>query len=147
VGYRVAALALLTLVTALVLGWPSLLTASLLLLGGLYGAQLALDDPALDGAAPFFAAGLLVTAELGYWSLEERDAVKDDPGESFRRAAFVALLALGALIAGSLLLILTDGVRAGGLAVDLLGAVAAGAVLLVVVVALRTDHRSEQQAD
>jgi len=137
VGFRVAALALLALVGALVLGWPSLVPASLLLLGGLYGARLALDDPALDGASPFFAAGLLVTAELGYWSLEERETVKAEPGESFRRAAFVALLALGALLVGSLLLALTDGVRAGGLAVDLLGAIAAGAVLLVVVVARR----------
>ncbi|MBA3376058.1 MAG: hypothetical protein H0U00_09655 [Actinobacteria bacterium] len=104
--------------SALVLRWPSLLPASLLLLGGLYGAELALDDPALDGAAPLFAAGLLVTAELGYWSLEECDAVKAEPGESLRRAAFIALLALGALLVGSLLLVLTDGVRAGGLAVD-----------------------------
>ncbi|MGI8478270.1 MAG: hypothetical protein ACR2M2_00160 [Gaiellaceae bacterium] len=133
--------------SALVLRWPSLLPASLLLLGGLYGAELALDDPALDGAAPLFAAGLLVTAELGYWSLEECDAVKAEPGESLRRAAFIALLALGALLVGSLLLVLTDGVRAGGLAVDLVGAVAAGAVLVVVVVALRTVRRDETRAD
>ncbi len=123
--------------SALVLGWPSVLPVSLLLLGGLYGAQLALDDPALDGGSPFFAAGLLVTAELGYWSLEERDSVKTDPGEDLRRAAFVALLALGALLTGSLLLVLTDGVGAGGLAFDLLGAVAAGAVLLVVLLGHR----------
>ena len=117
------------------------------MLGGLYGAELALDDPALDGAAPLFAAGLLVTAELGYWSLEECDAVKAEPGESLRRAAFIALLALGALLVGSLLLVLTDGVRAGGLAVDLVGAVAAGAGLVVVVVALRTVRRDETRAD
>lgn len=145
-GSRVAAVALIALVSALVLGWPSLLPVSLLLLGGLYGAQLALDDPALDGAAPFFAAGLLVAAELGYWSLEERGTVRADPGESLRRAAFVALLALGALLVGSLLLILTEGVRAGGLAVDLLGAVAAGAVLLVVVLARRAGQRDETRA-
>lgn len=131
---------------ALVLGWPALIPASLLLLGGMYGAELAVDDPTLDGASPFFAAGLLVTAELAYWSLEERDSVRADPGESLRRAAFVALLALGALLVGSLLLVLTDGVRAGGLAVDLLGAVAAGAVLLVVVVARRAGERDETSA-
>lgn len=143
VGFRVAAMALLVLVGALVLGWPSLLPAPLVVLGGLYAAQLALDDPALDGAAPFVAAGLLVTAELAYWSLEERDAVRADPGENLRRAAFVALLSLVALLVGSLLLVLTDSVRAGGLAVDLLGAVAAGAVLLVVVVARRAGERDQ----
>ena len=132
--------------SALVLGWPSLIPVSLLLLGGMYGAELAFDDPALDGASPFFAAGLLVTAELGYWSLEERGSVQADVGEGFRRAAFVALLALGALLVGSLLLVLTDGVRAGGLAVDLLGAGAAGAVLLVVVVARRAGRRAETRA-
>ncbi len=136
--------------SALVLGWPSLLPVSLLLLGGLYGAQLAIDDPALDGGSPFFAAGLLVTAELGYWSLEERDSVKADPGEDLRRAAFVALLALGALLTGSLLLVLTDGVRAGGLAFDLLGAVAAGAVLLVVLLGhrlTRSDRRGSRPGE
>ncbi len=145
IGFRVAALALLALVSALVLGWPSLLPASLLLLGGLYGAQLALDDSALDGASPFFAAGLLVAAELAYWSLEEQGSVRADPGESLRRAAFVALLALGTLLGGSLLLVLTDGVRAGGLAVDLLGAIAAGAVLLVVLLGHRLA-RSDTRA-
>ena len=122
---------------ALVLGWASLLPASLVLLGGLYGAQLAIDDAPLDGVAALFAGGLLVTAELGYWSLEERVAVKAEPGEDLRRAAFVSAFALGALVVAELLLVLVEGVRAGGLAVDLLGAVAAGAVLLLVVVIAR----------
>ena len=108
-----------------------------MLLGGLYGAQLAIDDAPLDGVAALFAAGLLVTAELGYWSIEERDAVKADPGEVLRRVAFVSALVLGALVVAELLLVLVEGVRAGGLAVDLLGAVAAGAVLLLVVVIAR----------
>ena len=72
VGMGVAAVALLALVASLVLGWPSLLPVSLVLLGGLYAAQLAVDDASLDAGAPFFAVGVLVTAELGYWSLEER---------------------------------------------------------------------------
>ena len=130
---------------ALVLGWAPLLPASLVLLGGLYGAQLAIDDAPLDGPAALFAAGLLVTAELGYWSLEERGAVKGEPGEGLRRAAFVSALALGALVVAELLLVLVEGVQAGGLAVDLLGAVAAGAVLLlVVVIARRAGPRGEK---
>ncbi len=132
-----AALALLALIGALVLGWTPLIPASLLLLGGLYGTQLAIDDAPLDGVAALVAAGLLVTAELGYWSLEERGTMKSEPGDGLRRAAFVSALALCAVVSAELLLVLVEGLRAGGLAVDLLGAVAAGAVLLLVVVIAR----------
>jgi hypothetical protein len=137
VGVRVAAIALVALVAALVLGWSSLLPASLLLLGGIYAAELGVDDAALDGASPVFAAGLYVTAELGYWSLEERERVRAEPGEGLRRAGFVAALGLGALLIASVLLVVVDAIRAGGLAVDLLGAAAAAAALLAVVVLAR----------
>jgi hypothetical protein len=137
----VTAAALLALVAALVLGRSSLVPASLVLVGGLYGAELALDDAPLDAATPLLAAGLLVTAELGYWSLEERERVKADPGEGLRRLAFAALLGLGALVVAALLLAVVDAVRAGGLAIDLVGAAAAAAALLAVV--LFTRQRSE----
>lgn len=133
-----AVLALLALVAGLVLGWSDLLPASLVLLGGLYGAQLAVDDAALDPAAPLVSAGLLVAAELGYWSLDERERVKAEPGENLRHLAFVAVLALGALLVSAALLTLVDAVRARGLALDLLGtAAAAGAVIAIVVLARR----------
>jgi hypothetical protein len=138
VGWRVAALALLALVAGIVIGWPSLVPASLILLGGLYGAELAIEEAALDAATPLVAAGLVVAAELGYWSLEEREPVRAEPGEALRRLAFVAILALGALLVTAVLLALVDAVRARGLALDLLGAAAAaGAVLAVVVLARR----------
>ena len=137
VGFRVAAVALLALVAALVLGWPSLVPASLVLLGGLYGAQLAVDDAALDAAAPLYAAGLFVTAELAYWSLEEREDVKAERGEELRRVAFVAALTLGALAVAAGLLALVDAVRAGGLAVDLVGALSAATALIAAVLFAR----------
>ena len=64
VGSRVTIAALLALVAALVLGWPSLVTVALVLVGGLYGAQLAVDDAALDAVVALFAAGVVLTAEL-----------------------------------------------------------------------------------
>ncbi|MGH3134371.1 MAG: hypothetical protein ACRDNY_11650 [Gaiellaceae bacterium] len=137
IGFRVVAVALLALVAGIVLGRPSLLPASLVLLGGLYGAELAVDDAPLDAAAPLAAAGLLVAAELGYWSIEERGLVQTIPGEGLRRLAFVATLGLGALLLAAVLLVLVDAVRAGGLAVDLLGAAAAAAALLAVVLLAR----------
>ena len=118
---------------AIVLGWPTLVAASLVLLGGMYGAELAIDDAPLDAATPFFAGGLLLVAELAYWAIEEREPISTDPGENLRRLAFVALLGLGALLTAALLLALVDVTRAGGLAIDLIGAAAAAAALLAVV--------------
>lgn len=132
-----AALALVALVAALVLGWSLLVPASLVLLGGMYGAELAIDDAPLDAATPLFAAGLLVTAELAYWAIEERESAAADPGEGLHRVALVALLALGALLVAALLLALADNVSAVGLAVDLVGATAAAAVLIVVLITRR----------
>ena len=133
-GVRIVALAILALLAAIVLGWGPLVPASLLLLGASYATHLAVDDPVLETKAPLVAAGLLVTAALAYWSLEERAALRADPGESLRHLGLVALLALGGLVAGSALLAVADLARAKGLAVDLLGAAAAAGVVLVVVI-------------
>lgn len=129
------------------LGWPALLPVTLFLLGGLYAAQLAVDDATLDGAAPLFAAGLVASAELGYWCLEERELVTSDPGEAVRRVGLVALLALGALLVAGVLLVLVDGIRARGLALDLVGAAAAAAVLTVVFVAHRAGRAGATPSD
>ena len=134
-GFRVAALALLGLVAGLVLAQPTLVPVSLLLLGALYGAELVERDAPLDAAAPLFGAGLLLTAELAYWSLEERERVRGERGESLGRVGIVIGLAAAALVVTAALLALVDLVRAGGLAVNLAGAAAAAAVLLAIVVA------------
>ena len=137
-GLRMAAVALLALVAALVLEWPPLVAASLVLLGALYGAQLAVDDASLDSGSALFAAGALVTAELAHWSLEDRERVKADPGEQLRRLAFISLLGLGALVVAGMLLAVVDEVGTGGLVVDLLGAAAAAAALLAIALGARS---------
>jgi hypothetical protein len=140
-GLPISAVAVLVLLAALVLGWPRLLPASLVVLGAVYALYLSVDDVALDSLASLFAAGLLVTAELGYWSLEEREDVHVGPGEQLRRLAVVAGLGLAALVTSAALLALADAVDAGGLAVDLLGAAAAAAALLIVVLFARRGVR------
>ncbi len=78
------------------------------------------------------AAALLLVAELGYLSLELRAAVRDEPGTFARRLALLAVLALGALASGQLLVVLVDLGARGGLALEALGVVAAvGALALV----------------
>ena len=108
-----------------------------MLLGGLYAAQLRIDHAGLDGYASIFAAGLVVTAELAYWSLEERARIETESGEMARRLAVVALLGVASALVAEALLALAGVVRANGLPVDLLGTGAAAAVLLTVVVLVR----------
>jgi hypothetical protein len=137
VGVRLCAIAFLALVAAIVLGWSPLVPVSIGLVGAAYALHLAADDPSLDAKAALLGAGLLLTAELAYWSLEERERVAAEPGESFRRLGLLLGIALAVLVAGIALLIVSDAIRTGGLAVDLVGAAAAAAALLVVVLFAR----------
>ncbi len=129
--------AVVVLVAGLVVGSPILVPAALLLLGAVYAVQLVRDDAPLDAAAPAFAAGLLVTAELAYWSLDERERVRGEKGEGLRHLAYVAVLGVTTSLVGAVLLAVGDAVRARGLGVDVAGAVAAALALLVVVLAGR----------
>lgn len=114
-----------------------LVPASLVLVGGVYAAQLTADAAGLDANAALFAAGLYLTAELAYWSLEERASVNGEPGEGLRRLAIVAVLGIAAFVVAVVLVALADVVRARGLAFDLLGAAAAASALLAVLLATR----------
>jgi hypothetical protein len=134
---RVAAVAFVALVAAVVQGWTWLVPASITLVGGAYAAELAIDDASLDLAAPLVAVGLVLAAELAYWSLDERPGTTGDPGEGLRRAALVALGAAVTLVLGAGLLALVDEIRGRGLALDLIGVLAAVAVVVTVVVAAR----------
>ena len=120
-----------------------MIPVSIVLVGGDYATQLAIDDASLDNTAPVFAAGLLVTAELSYWSLEERGRVCEEAGAGLRHAAFVAALGVATLFVASVLLVVVDGVRTKGLAIDVLGAVAAAAALFAIVFAAREQGRTD----
>ena len=138
VGVRLVAVGLLALMAAVVLGWSSLVAVSLVLLGSAYAVHFALDDPTLDTRAPVVAAGLLLAAELAYWSLEQLQRVRTESREQLRHLAVVAALGLGGLFVGAVLLAVADVVRTRGLAVDLFGAgAAASALLLLVLIARR----------
>jgi hypothetical protein len=141
VGVRIGAVAFLALVAAVVLGWSPLVPVAAAIGGGLYAAELAIEDAPLDVAAPAVAAGLLLCTELAYWSLEERTRWRGEAGDGLRRVAFVALLGIAALMVAAVLLALVDAVRARGLALDLLGATAAVAVVATVLVITRAERQ------
>jgi hypothetical protein len=137
IGARLAVISLLSLVAAIALGWSWLVPVSLVFLGATYATHLGVDDVPLDVKAPLLAAGLYLTAELAYWSLEERDDLRAEPGEGLRRVGVLAVLGIAALAAGGVVLAAADLTHVRGLATDLLGAAAAAAVLVVVVLAGR----------
>jgi hypothetical protein len=110
---------------------------AVLALGGGYATALAIDGGPLDGRAPVVAAALFLVAELGYWSLELRDAVADEAGAHLRRIGLLSALALGALAVGAALLALVDTDPLGGVGLEALGAVAAVAALALVALGAR----------
>jgi hypothetical protein len=134
---RVAGIASLALVAAIVRGWPALVPVAVALVAGGYAAELAIDDAPLDLAAPAVAVALFLAAELAYWSLDERSRVRAERGDSLRRAALVAVLGLAVFFVASGLLAVVDEVRTRGLALDLAGALAAVGVLAAVLATAR----------
>jgi len=135
------ALAMLLLASGLLLRIPAVVPAAIVLIGLGYSATLAVQDGALDARAPVIAAALFAAAELGYWSLEVRDAVADEPGAYLRRLGLLAGLALGTLALGQLLLALVDVSERGGIAIEAVGVVAAVAALAIVALARRDATR------
>ena len=143
-GLRITVAALVLLVVVLVLGLSTAVPIPFIAVAGIYGAQLAVDDAPLDVAAPAFAAGLVVAAELAYWSLGTRERVRGTPGDDLRRIAYVAALGVGALVVSAVLLALADAIRARGLSVDVVGSLAAACALLAVVLFARGRGPTEE---
>jgi hypothetical protein len=116
-----------------------LVPVAVAVVGGAYAAELALDDAPLDLAAPAVAVGLLLAAELAYWSLDERPRSTGDAGLGLRRLALVAAGATALFVVASALLVLVDAIRTRGLALDLVGALAAVGVLAAVLATGRSQ--------
>jgi len=142
IDVRVSAVAIVVLTAAMVLNRPRLVAISLALLGAGYAIYLAVDGVSLDSSAPAVAAGLLVTAELAYWSVEERERIRAEQGDALRRVAVIAALGIATLVVSASLLFLAEVVHARGLAVDLIGAAAAASTLALVAVLARSTRRT-----
>lgn len=111
---------------------PIVLGPALAALGGAYVVLLLIDEPPLDSRAAGVAAALVVVGELAGWARELGGATRDEPGNAWRRAAWIAGAGLGALALAWAVLAVADLARVQGLAIEAVGAVAAVAALLVV---------------
>lgn len=131
----VAGVGVLVLGTAI--GQTMAIAAGVVILGGGYALHLVLDDPALDPRAALVAAGLLLTAELGCWSIELRRELTREPGRHPRRLVAEVALCLGGLLVSSLVLAAADLGHVGGIPVELAGALAAVALVWLGLTTLR----------
>ena len=129
------ALGVALLVVSLAAGWTSLLPWSVVALASAYASGLAVqDDPGVaDGGAPLYGAGLLLVAELGYWSLDLRGPGREERRLLLRRAAALAALAFASVVLGAVVLSLTAVELGGGVVLDAVGVAAAAAALVLIV--------------
>lgn len=112
---------------------------ALVLLGGNYALWLALGTHALDQRMPIVGAGLLLTAELAYDSLEP-EVGKPEATLVLARMIALALVVLSAIGVSALVLLLAAVPLSGGVAVTGLG-VAAAVLALVLITRLAADRR------
>jgi hypothetical protein len=118
--------------TGAAVAWPIVLGPALAALGSAYLALLLVDEPPLDTRAAGVAAALVIVGELVGWARELGGATRDEPGNAWRRPAWIAGAGMGALGLAWALLAVADLARVEGLAIEAVGAVAALAALLVV---------------
>ena len=114
-------------------GWASGIAWTLALIAAAYAASLALraEGSAVDAAAPLYAAGLLLVAELAYWSLELRAVGREDAVALARRVVALAAVVVASLALGAFVVVVTVVPLGGGLAWDVVGVAAAAATLAI----------------
>ncbi len=135
-GLAVAGVFLLTF--GLAVRWPSAIGFALVALGGTYAVLFVAEGTHLDHVAPAYAAGLLLVAELAFWSIESRVPAWSDPEVVIWRLARLALACVGAAVLGAI--VVADAAAAGGgggLLLETLGVAAAIGALILVTVLLR----------
>ena len=135
------AAALLWLVLGLATRWSAALAAGLVLLGAEQAVRLANGSDSVDPWTPVYAAGLLLAAELAWWSIEQRVPAWSQPGVVLRRLlVIVALCAAGAALA-ALIVVAAGSPLEGGVGLELVGVAAAVAAVAVVAALARRPVR------
>ena len=107
----------------------------LALIGADYALLFVAEGGSLDRFTPAYAAGFMLVAELGFWSIESRIPAWSDSAVAEWRLARIAGACIGASALAALALVAAAAATGtGGLAVESLGVVAAlGALVLITV--------------
>ena len=140
-------LGLVVLAAAVLLAWPSGIAWALALLGTSYATALAgRGEVPVDAAAPLYAGGLLLVAELSYWSLELRGSRREEPGAMLRRLVALTALASLSVAVGGFVVLVTAAPAGGGLAWDAIGIAAVAATLAIVAVLARRGRAEREDS-
>jgi hypothetical protein len=114
---------------------PGALGLGLALLGADYAVLFVAEDGVLDQFTPAYAAGFMLVAELGFWSIESRIPAWSDAAVVEWRLARIAGTCIGAAgLAAFALVAAAAATGTGGLALESLGVVAVLGSLVVITV-------------
>ena len=127
-----AAGGLLWLCLGLATRWSAALATGVVFLGAEQAVRLATGPGTVDAWTPAYAACLLFSTELAWWSVEPRVASWWEPAVVlWRLAAIVGMCAAAAVVAALVVLAAGAPLR-GGIGLELVGVAAAFAALAVV---------------
>jgi hypothetical protein len=118
-----------------------LLGLGVAVIGAGYAVLFVAEGGSLDRFTPAYAAGFILVAELGFWSIESRIPAWSEPAVAEWRLARIFGACVGAGVLAALALVAAAAATGtGGLAVESLGVVAAlgSLVLITVLVGRRT---------
>ena len=121
----------LLVAAAVVRGRGSLVAWGLLALAAAYAFSLA-GRPGVDGPSPLVATGLLLVAELGYWSVELARTAREEAAVALRRLVGLAALAAGSLALATFVLAATAVPLSSSTIWNAVGILAAAAVLALI---------------
>ena len=109
------------------------------MLGADYAVLFVAEGSALDRFTPAYAAGFMLVAELGFWSIEPRIPAWSEAAVAEWRLARIAGACIGAAVLAALALVAASAATGtGGLALESLGVVAAiGSLVLITVLVSR----------
>jgi hypothetical protein len=112
---------------------PGALGFGLAAIGADYAVLFVAEGGTLDRFTPAFAAGLILVAELGFWSIEPRIPAWSEPAVAEWRLARIAAACIGAAaLAAFAIFVAAAATGSGGLALEGLGVVAAiGSLVLI----------------
>lgn len=132
------------LACGLALATPPAIVASLAGVGASWSVSAWTRGSGAPGGTVLAAAAIFVAAELAYWSLEQA-SVPDEPELLARRAAGLALRAVGAVALVSFALAALGLNAGGGLLLEAVGAAAAVALLALVLLLARAGHDTAER--
>ena len=136
--------ALVLLGYASALASPPATVAALVGLGASWAVSAWTRGADAPGGTILAAAGIFVTAELAYWSLEQA-SVPDELELVAHRAAVLALRAAGALALVAVVLAALDLHAGGGIVLEAVGAAAAVGLLVLVLMLARAGREERER--